>query len=751
MKPFKPLTIRGARKNPDKSARKVRRLRLDYRRTGLACATIAILSVLLSIHFFPSRVSLKVGDTSPEEITAPRAAQYVDMAETELRRAKAAASVGKVHDIVPGAAEQAMVSLNSIFAAVESVRDSAIPIAVERRLGRVRRDLPTTLSARIENETILYLLRVDSGTLRGVEELARRVVGSAMSKEIYDDPEDMRVAQKEAADEAARLVSDPQKAALVGELARNVLRPNRIYDIKETLSQQEAAQERVQPVSMPIAIGEVVVAQGEQVTQQHLDKLRAVGLRNEDIDYRSVISLTVLVTMAVLLVLAYLSAYYPEIYRSTKTLLLLSLLAVIGTLALRVSGSVFGINLSTAQVGYLGSLWIVAVGMLVAVLVNAQVSVVLVALLSLVLSLMPNNELRFAVSAFMTALVGIHAVANLRDRSDLARTVAVLAGAGVLLVMVIGGISRDDWPTMRIGAFWAGLVVPIGAAAIFLIGTVPLERLFGLTTHISLLELADTNKPLLRRLVMEAPGTYTHSMAVGHLAETAAEAIGADSLMARVASYYHDIGKVKRPHFFIENQNVENAHDRINPTLSALVITSHIKDGVEIARESRLPAVVADVISQHHGTSLVQYFYDQATGEQDPTVALESQFRYSGPKPRTKEAAIIMLADSVEAACRAMSKPTRATIELMVNKVIADKLRDGQLDDSDLSFKDVGCITDAFVRALIGTLHARIDYSEVMDNREAKKAVNGDTDPKLAEDTGENQPDPELGDASVAG
>ncbi len=744
-----PLTIRGKKKNPDKSARKARRPKLDLRRTGLACATIAILSALLSIHFFPSRVSLRVGDVCPEDIIAPRAAQYLDVSETEVRRAKAAASVGKIYEIVPGAADQAMVALNTIFAAVESARGNP-ELPLEQRIRRIRRNLPSTLNAKVSQEVLISLLGLEAGALRGVEDLSRHILGSAMTKQIHDDPAELRVAQDAAAAEAVRLEINPRKAALVGELVRDVLRPNRIYDVKETLSQQEAAQDRVQPVYMPISSGEVVVAAGELVTQQHLDKLKALGLRNEDIDYRSVVSLTVLVTMAVVLVLSYLSAYYPGIYRSTKTLFLLSLLAVIGTLALRVSGSVLGINLSPAQVGYLGSLWIVAVGMLVAVLVNAQVSVVLVALLSLVLSVMPNNEFRFAVSAFMTAMVGIHAVANLRDRSDLARTVVSLAAAGVILVLVIGGINRDPRSQMQIGAFWAGLVVPIGAAALFLIGTVPLERLFGLTTHISLLELADTNRPLLRRLVMEAPGTYTHSMAVGHLAEAAAEAIGADSLMARVASYYHDIGKVKRPHFFIENQNIENVHDRINPTLSALVITSHIKDGVDIARESKLPAVVADVISQHHGTSLVQYFYDQAMGEQDPTVALESQFRYAGPKPRTKEAAIIMLADSVEAACRAMSKPTRATIELVVNKVIADKLRDGQLEESDLTFREVGCITDAFIPALIGTLHARIDYSEAMESRESKKAVDGDSDPKLAANAGEHQPDSDAGDASAA-
>jgi len=250
---------------------------------------------------------------------------------------------------------------------------------------------------------------------------------------------------------------------------------------------------------------------------------------------------------------------------------------------------------------------------------------------------------------------------------------------------------------------------------------------------------------------MEAPGTYTHSMAVGHLAETAAEAIGADSLAARVASYYHDIGKIRRPHFFIENQRVENVHDRINPTLSTLVITSHIKDGVDIAKEYRLPKLVQDIIAQHHGTSLVQYFYSQFAGEQDPSTALEQQFRYSGPKPQTKEAAIVMLADSVEAASRCLDKPTPAKIEMLVNRVVADKLHDGQLDECDLTFKELSKITVSFARALVGTMHARIEYHDVTGGEARKVVANGSVDSEQPTSAGESAPNGEPGPSAVAG
>jgi putative nucleotidyltransferase with HDIG domain len=320
-----------------------------------------------------------------------------------------------------------------------------------------------------------------------------------------------------------------------------------------------------------------------------------------------------------------------------------------------------------------------------------------------------------------------------------------------MLVWITGGITNDSLQTLIEGTIWAGVVVPLAATSLFFFGIAPLEKPFGRTTHISLLELADTNKPLLRRLVVEAPGTYTHSMIVGYLSEAAAEKIGADPLVARVASYYHDIGKIRRPHFFIENQNIENVHDRMNPTLSALVITSHIKDGLEIAQEFRVPKIVLDIINQHHGTSLVQYFYNQYTGEQEPSTALEQQFRYPGPKPQTKEAAVVMLADSVEAASRGLSKPTLAKIELLVNNIVADKLRDGQLDECELTFKDLSRITDCFVRGLTSIMHARIDYADATSGEDRKPTADEDSDLQLTENAGEPSPDSEHSSKAAEG
>jgi hypothetical protein len=250
-------------------------------------------------------------------------------------------------------------------------------------------------------------------------------------------------------------------------------------------------------------------------------------------------------------------------------------------------------------------------------------------------------------------------------------------------------------------------------------------------------ELSDTNNPVLKRLLMEAPGTYSHSVFVGNIASTAADVIGADALLVRVASYYHDIGKIKRAHFFVENQHVENVHDRLNPSLSALVIRSHIKDGLELAREYRLPPLVCELMYQHHGTSLVRYFFSQvATSSPGNSIALEQQFRYEGTKPQTKEAALLMLADSVEAASRTLARPTPSQIEDLVDKVIHEKLSDGQLDESEITFKDISRIRESFIRTLTSMMHSRIEYPELPGAEVKRSFANGSTDKESATSTG---------------
>jgi hypothetical protein len=310
----------------------------------------------------------------------------------------------------------------------------------------------------------------------------------------------------------------------------------------------------------------------------------------------------------------------------------------------------------------------------------------------------------------MSSLVGIYSVWRLHDRYDLLRAGAWIGGTSLVLTWVLGWMNQETVTEMSVGSAWAILmsVLAVGGFALFL---AVLERPFGAVTHLRLLELSSPEHPLLKELMLRAPGTYAHSIMVSHLADAAAKAIGADSLLARVGCYYHDVGKMRRPEFFIENQRVENVHDRLTPSLSALIIAAHVKDGVELAEQYRLPRPIRDIIAQHHGTSLISFFYQQAlAGCEMHTPVLEQQFRYSGPKPQSKEAGIVMLADAVEAASRSLSRPTPARIESLVQHIIQEKIADGQLDECSLTFSEVHKIQEAFCRLLVAMLHSRVEY-----------------------------------------
>jgi hypothetical protein len=248
------------------------------------------------------------------------------------------------------------------------------------------------------------------------------------------------------------------------------------------------------------------------------------------------------------------------------------------------------------------------------------------------------------------------------------------------------------------------LIVP-GSLSLF-------ESAFRITTDIQLLELSDLNHPILRRMTMEAPGTHHHSLMVGNLAEIAAEAIGANSLMARVCSYYHDIGKVSRPEYFSENQTGYNRHDGLSPIMSSRIIVGHVKDGVEMAREYGLCQPVIDIIQQHHGTDMVRFFYEKALKGDKYDCLREEDFRYPGPKPQTREAAIVMVADSIESASRSLTSPTRSRLEAVADKIINTRFADGQFDDCDLTLKDLHVIAETIVRVLVSAYHRRVEYPE---------------------------------------
>jgi putative nucleotidyltransferase with HDIG domain len=260
------------------------------------------------------------------------------------------------------------------------------------------------------------------------------------------------------------------------------------------------------------------------------------------------------------------------------------------------------------------------------------------------------------------------------------------------------------------------------------------ESLFNIITPLKLLELANPNQPLMKKMLLEAPGTYHHSLMVGNLAESAAEAINGNALLARVGAYYHDVGKLKRPNFFKENQLSDNPHDRMTPNLSTLVITSHASDGTEIAEKYKVPLAIRDIISQHHGTTLVAYFYHKAKNGDKGESIREEDYRYPGPKPATKEAAVVMLADSVEAAVRSAAEKTEGKIETIVRNIIKDKLDDGQLDLCDLTLKDLDLIAKSFIHIFSGYFHEREEYPEIKLRRETDKS---EWDPAVRRISGE--------------
>jgi putative nucleotidyltransferase with HDIG domain len=468
----------------------------------------------------------------------------------------------------------------------------------------------------------------------------------------------------------------------------------------------------------------VVLRAGERVTPTHMNRLRALGLAREKVDFVTAASLTLLAFGLVAVFCLYLYQFHPNVLRSFSSLLLVAVVVCGSLLLFRVGSTALGLTFSGDQLGYLGMLSSALGAMLIAALLCPQVAVFVGVALALLTSVMVGAELKFAILSIVSSLVGVQSVTTIRNRAGLVRAGFTISAVNVVTALVAQGATHANLPD-EIGqnVLWAaggGFL----SVMLFMFVAAWLERPFRVTTHLTLLELSDPSHPLLRRLAMEAPGTYHHSIVVGNIAEAAAEAIGADGLFCRVASLYHDVGKVIRPHFFIENQSSENLHNNINPSLSSLIVTSHVKDGVELAEEYRLPPPIIAIIREHHGTCLIKYFYHRAvtSSTDEPSPGLEYQFRYEGPRPQTKESGIIMLADSVEAASRTLEKPTPGRIRDLIERILRDRLADGQFDECELTFKDLEKITTTMTRSLTSLLHARVEYP-AGDTRELKRLV----------------------------
>ena len=678
--------------------------RASTRRVLWGLAFFALITLILVIGFFPETVDIKEGQVSPETIKAPRAITFEDKEKTELKRNQAAREVPLQYNLDPAVIDEAKSDLQRVFNLLITVQSDP-NTDLSAKVIQAKKNLLLGFS----DDVYAAVIQASPDTISNLENLAGQIITQVMQPGIKE----IDVAVTNSINNKSRLLPvKPVFQQFVRGLALRYVRPNLFLNSEATALLREAARDTVTPQVITILRGEKIIGEGEKVTRDQIKILEALGMQRSRSAFPMLFGLTVFIVIVMMTGLIYLHQFKREIYLNERLMLLLGLLIVI---TLLVGKGVTLINFSnrpdvTPLVGFL--IPVSAGAMSISLLIDSHVAIFATIVLGLFTGIIMGNQLPFTLVAVIGGLVGVYSVSKLSERSDLAKAGIYVALANVVVVTATGMMLNSSLSILAFGALIAVLNGLL--SSILTIGSLPyLEAGFGITTSIKLLELSNPNQPLLKRVLLEAPGTYHHSILVGNLAEAAADAVGADSLTVRVGAYYHDIGKLKRPYFFIENQlPAENPHDKLAPSLSTLIITSHIKDGLELARENRLPKVITDIIEQHHGTGLISFFYHKACEADRSDSVAEDDYRYDAPKPQTKEAALVMLADSIEAAVRAMQKPTPGRVEGLVRKLIKEKLHDGQLDESDLTLKDLDIIANAFVRILSGVFHARVEYPE---------------------------------------
>lgn len=688
-------------------------------------------ALVVGSNFLSGGFSFKEGQVCPTNIYATRTIVYVDEEETERLRNEAANRVEKSYQEDADALQRQHGLVNNTFDKIRELRDAELP--PEDKLKQLRSFLTQEIGISVSD-----LDDISDNALTAMLAASDQELGNAQSLSRNLIQEELRYGLKADGLNSARdnlaykvTISDipDQWEPVVSTVLVHILEPNLIFDNETYERRIQQARAEVPEVVRTYQAGQVIVREGDIITKVDLAVLRQLGLMQGRALGTRLIGVLLFVLVLGGLILFYLARFRRDILKSDQHL---TLYGLVFTLTILVAKAVSVINISPqAEIGSLvGYLLPVAGGaVLITVLFDRGLAVFTSFLFSIIVGMITDGQFSFALVAFAGCMAGIFGIGAFATRSDLLRGglfYISLANMGMILIL---GLLNETAPGLVLAGMGMGLLNGI-SSSILALGLLPyLESAFGITSTVRLLELSNPSQPLLKRLLLEAPGTYHHSILVGNLAEAAAEAVNADPLLVRVGSYYHDIGKLKRPFFFIENQiSRENPHDKIAPSLSTLIITSHVKDGLELAREHKLPPDIQGIIEQHHGTSLVAYFYQKALESDRPELVTEEEFRYDSVKPQTREAALVMLADSVEAAIRSLQKPTPGRLEGLTRKIIKDKLHDGQLEECDLTFKDLNKIASAFVRVLGGIFHSRIEYPEAaliteLERRKSRGAV----------------------------
>ena len=669
----------------------------------LVAGVLLSFSLIITGRFVQDTYSIKVGQIAPRTLYAPREIQ--NKIATENKKEQVANSMDPQYEMNPLIEEEAKEDVDLLFKYVAAVQtegvtqyDNADPIRI------LKAQSPISLYTE-QYQMLLDLSEAESEELK--QEILK-VVAFVFQAGITNENQPNAVITAREEFEKTNLTAI--KKQLGSEVVSAVMKPNMTINHDETQALIQETVDKLDPVI--IMTGEKIVEQGTKISQETYEILKAAGYIKEEASksIKRYIGAAIVVILLGGIFYGYMAQKRNSIALNNKEK---SLLFVLYSLGILLIWTLRGIKFVYIPM--------TIVPMLVAILIHSDIAIILNMLIVIVGALIYKGDLSYLLYFSAIGIMSAISVINIRQRN---RTLSIASylGLGNALVIIsirlfTQGSGGIEFLKEGAIAFFLGILM-----LVIVVGSLPLwESVFDIVTPIKLLELTNPNQELLKRLLLEATGTYHHSLLVANLAEAAANAIGANPLLARVGGYYHDIGKLGYTNYYGENQISGNPHDHMEPALSAKIILSHVSRGEELATQYKLPKCVKDIIRQHHGTSLVQYFYVKASNDMTDDEVEKKDFQYKGPKPQTKEAAIVMLADVVEATVRSMvqTKKNDEDLEKIVAKIIRGKLEDGQLDESALMIQDLDKITKSFSRILVGMYHDRIAYPTKKEGVEA--------------------------------
>jgi cyclic-di-AMP phosphodiesterase PgpH len=676
-------------------------------------------------HVKPEKVDLNLFSVAEKTIRSPITVE--DKASTEEKRKEAIDSVQDVYILKKEYTENRVDLVTSIFDSILEVQKETTEainqaeketteldkeqFTVAQQLTILKGKLTESVTKDISDTVFLALLKSSKEDLAIAKDLTVTAINNVMRLRISAD--DVENSKKKLEEELkfTSLNNDLRNAAI--ELGRYAVIQNEFYDPNATEELRQQALEGVEPVK--ILQGQILVEEGQLISREIYSQLELVGLLDNENSIKPFIGLAIMI-----LVLLGGIYYYFHVLDVTSELkqsymLIFSLLFILSISIMKLI-SLFN-QFKFTEIGYL---FPAAMGaMLIKFLINEKVAIAFSVMMAICGSIIFNEgiagtlQVTMAIYLLISGLASVLFLGSSNRRTKILQAGLLVAVINILVILSLMFLRNGQYSGIEYGFYFICALVSGIGSAVLAIGILPFfEAGFGILSTMKLIELSNPNHPLLRKILTEAPGTYHHSIMVANLAESACEAIGANGLLARVGCYYHDIGKTKRPHFFIENQlNVDNPHDRIPPQTSKNIIIAHVLDGSQILRKYKMPKEIIDIAEQHHGTTLLQYFVHKA--KQAEIEVNEADFRYPGPKAKSKESAIVGIADSVEAAVRSMVHPTPDQIESLVRKIIADRLQDDQLSECDITLKELEIVTHSLCETLKGIFHSRIEYPEI--------------------------------------